>query len=524
LISAALIVLPKLWPGVATPPVEQAVEFVPATTSVTPPMFAPTPGNGSIGPMGTATPNPPPTSLPPTTITLAVPTVITSPTEDIVAQSTAIANAVVVFADDFSSNTKGWFEDQDSNDQGDYSIQIADGSYHWTAKSTQNYSLKAWIPDLVVRDFRLSLEAKIIEASDVKDTYIAIEFRENERGDYYLLLFGLDHTYELWLWKNDKWRRLHQASGNGSFNLEPGVSNTFELVAAGSQFTIYANNHLLTTVANSELNEPGTIWLSFRLRQAEEILTADFDNLKIAEIPLTKTKPEIETTATAVVVATATARAASTATEVAHATAEANAIAEAVILFQDDFSTNSQGWWTGKYEDTPGLSEFEIVGGKYRQILKSKDDYSFVTIRVPGFSSKDFWLQVEATLVETSAQAGNAGVIIRFRRNQIQTQYYQVTFTNYGTFQVGLWQNEKWTTLQDWIPSQMINLEPGVPNTFAILIKGSIFTFYANGQKLTTVTDIALGEAGEIDLGIDLNEADQTLTVDFDNLVIKAAP
>lgn len=526
LLGTAFVVLPKLWPGVVPTPVEQAVEFVPVPTSMT----APTPGSDSNGLVGTVTPTPPPPSLPSTTTAVAAPTVITPPPEVIAAQSTAIANAVVVFEEDFSSNTKGWFEGGGASKTADYVTQFLEGKYRLTLKSKQlQCSEVMLVPNLGLEDFRLSLETKIIEALSIKDTSIVVTFRQNKRGDFYLLKFNLDNTYELWIWKDNKWGNLHQASGNGSFNLEPGVSNTFELVAAGSQFTIYANNQLLTTIANSELNEPGAIWFGSQLKQAGEVVTVDFDNLKIAEIPLDKTKADIEATATAGAIAAATARVAPTATEIARATAEADGIAKADILFQDDFSTNSHGWWTKEFEDEFGFSEVQIGDGKYRQILKSKKG-TFFAYAVPDFLSENFWLQVEVKLIETSTTAGNAEVTIIFRKNQkenyVNGDFYGVSFHNNGTYQVTLRQNGEWQAplIQDDTVSTTINLQPGVTNTFAILVKGSIFTIYANGQKLTTVTDITLKEAGEVSLGIGLNEADQTLTVDFDNLIIKEAP
>ena len=125
-------------------------------------------------------------------------------------------------------------------------------------------------------------------------------------------------------------------------------------------------------------------------------------------------------------------------------------------------------------------------------------------------------------MIETSAETGDAHVYINFRKDK-NYNYYRFQFSNDSQYRVLLHQDQKWDYIQDWTPSEAIRLTPGVANTFAILVKGSVFTLYANDQELGTVTDITLSEAGKIELGIDLDKADQSLTVDFDNLVIKEA-
>lgn len=539
--SAAFVILPKLWPAAATAPVEQAAEFAPVTTAGSPTLPSSNTNNDSAKSTETATPSFTSTPLPPTATTVATPDQLTlketsenstplapaaTPTlvtEDIGVLKAAIANAVVVFEDDFSSNTIGWFEGRGEQEWGDYSIQFLNGQYRYIGKSKKpSYSVISFVPNLTIRDFRLSLEATLNEASDrTKDTHLIIEFRRNERGDYYLLWFNLDNTYGLGLWKDNQWRLLHQASGNDNLKLEPGLSNTFELMAAGSQFTIYANNQLLATVTDLELNQPGAIRFGAQLTQIQQVVTVDFDNLKIEEIPLDKTRPEIEATTTAAAIAAATARSAPAATEVARATA----IAQAAVLFQDDFSTNINGWWTGEDNDHYGLHEAQLINGKYRRLFEPQGTPSFSMFEVPGFHSTDFWLQVEVTLVETSAPAGQARVGITFRQSQNRMYSYQVTFSNNQTYQVDLWQNGQWKSpsIQAATSSPAINLNPGVTNTLAVLVKGSIFAIYANGQKLSEETDITLQESGQIKLGIAV-PVNQTLTVDFDNLVIKEAP
>ena len=59
-------------------------------------------------------------------------------------------------------------------------------------------------------------------------------------------------------------------------------------------------------------------------------------------------------------------------------------------------------------------------------------------------------------------------------------------------------------------------------NSFDLLVEGSQFTLYANDRELATVEDSTLSEAGKVGFAVGLDEAGQTVTVDFDDLVIKA--
>jgi hypothetical protein len=57
-----------------------------------------------------------------------------------------------------------------------------------------------------------------------------------------------------------------------------------------------------------------------------------------------------------------------------------------------------------------------------------------------------------------------------------------------------------------------------------LVAKGSELTIYADGRLLTTLIDTSLPGPGKFSLGLNLYQADETLTVDFDNLVVKELP
>lgn len=224
-----------------------------------------------------------------------------------------------------------------------------------------------------------------------------------------------------------------------------------------------------------------------------------------------------------VVVATATAKVEATATATTYtpsATAVDTATAQGIV-FQDDFSSNTKGWPVGEYSDDYNKGIVQIINGKYQRSLTSKQP-SLGRTWIPYFSAKNFLLKVEATIVETS-YAGDYRVAVTFRENN-NNDFYAVLFASSKSYTVYLWQDNKLTTLKDWTFSPAVKVGPGVPNIFEILVEDSSFTLYANDQKLTTVTDSTLSAAGKIGLGLDLPEAEQTVTIDFDNLIIRKVP
>jgi hypothetical protein len=287
-----------------------------------------------------------------------------------------------------------------------------------------------------------------------------------------------------------------------------------------TNFSIYANGQELATMSDPTLNESGLIWLGIGLDSGEEVLKVDFDNLVIEEIPLARPKSEIEVEVTATVNAMILARLAPTATAIAQTTA----IAAAPIIFEEDFSSNVQGWDVEFQDDEYSISEAQIDGGKFRWRVESKQPVT-KHVTIPTKPAKDFYLQFEATIVEIANQGGAVGVGLQFRRDG--GNYYHLLFKEEGMYRLDARKDGQWIKPrpQADTSSEFINLKPGETNTFALLARDSKFTIYANGQELiTTKPDIALTEAGEIALAVSLFEADQTIIVEFDNLVIKQTP
>ncbi|CAG0936323.1 eukaryotic-like serine/threonine-protein kinase [Thermoflexales bacterium] len=192
------------------------------------------------------------------------------------------------------------------------------------------------------------------------------------------------------------------------------------------------------------------------------------------------------------------------------------------ILFQDNFDDNQHGWQLKAKSDDYSTDEASLVAGQFRLSMTSKRDVLWQE-NVPDVRAADFRFSLTATLRETTAAPGDANISLIFRKDK-ESNFYRVRFDNNDRYIVALKQAGDWHILQDWHDSDAFHLEPDVPNRFVVLAKGNTFTIYANDQELTSFEDDTLPDAGRLDIGLGLDQAGDSLTIDFDELLITKAP
>lgn len=197
------------------------------------------------------------------------------------------------------------------------------------------------------------------------------------------------------------------------------------------------------------------------------------------------------------------------------------------ILFQDAFDSNANGWDLGTQSDASGDVTKQIIDGKYRLSLTSKQKYFFDISVVPNLSAKDFLFSIDATILDTNATTGDLALYFTLREvNDVNGKHYDFIFYNDNTYAVEAWPSADSTTVKSVLTGNMLTtkLEKGVTNTFAIQANGSTFTIYINGNKIDSFTDTTINEAGSMSLWLGLYKPNQTVTMEFDNLIIKSIP
>ncbi len=197
------------------------------------------------------------------------------------------------------------------------------------------------------------------------------------------------------------------------------------------------------------------------------------------------------------------------------------------ILFEDTFDSNANDWDTGTFSDPSGEVSLQIIDGKYRQTLTSKQEYFFAISSVPNFSGKDFLFSNEVTILDTTATVGDLVLEFTLREvNGVNGKRVAFLFYNDGTYDVEVWPSADYKSLKHVLSGDMgtAKLEKGIANTFAIQAKDSAFTMYINADEIGSFTDTTINEAGSMSLWLGLYKQDQSVTVEFDNLLIKNIP
>ena len=141
---------------------------------------------------------------------------------------------------------------------------------------------------------------------------------------------------------------------------------------------------------------------------------------------------------------------------------------------------------------------------------------------LPGFIVKDFIASFDATIVKISGRGGIGFVF----REQEKGDHYSVVCRTDGSY--GLYyyfaEKDEWSTIHSDIQNDIIQLENGITNYFSVAVKGSIFTIYANGLELATVEDESLLGEGRVGFALELYEAGQSMSVEFDDFFLMENP
>jgi hypothetical protein len=184
-------------------------------------------------------------------------------------------------------------------------------------------------------------------------------------------------------------------------------------------------------------------------------------------------------------------------------------------LFRDNFESNQNNWTIGEENDEYGQYTADIVDGRYRMSQKA-DKGVFVWEQLPDGNFDDFVLVVDAIPVETNTDSFGYG--LTFRNNSDFGSLYAFEIDNDG-YLVSVLSAGEWKTLVDFTETSAINV--GGPNQLMVKAVGPSLTFFINGEKAASIEDDTL-QAGSIGMAIELYEAGDSVTVDFDNLTVYA--
>jgi hypothetical protein len=217
---------------------------------------------------------------PPSTAAVSVPTTPPPPVAD-----ACIGRGQLIYEETFSSDDTLWSHARSI--QLPYTLEdrsIVDGSYRLFASFTYDALTTIPIPYLSRKNFHLTLTATVVQRSGDGPLRIAVSFRRDQQGYYYVARFSDDGTYSLFLRSPDGFIPILDWTPTTAFDLSPDTPNEFAIVAADWIVTLCANGQELDTTLDSGHNVEGQIGIGLS-GVADLSGAADFDDITVRTVP-----------------------------------------------------------------------------------------------------------------------------------------------------------------------------------------------------------------------------------------------
>jgi hypothetical protein len=189
------------------------------------------------------------------------------------------------------------------------------------------------------------------------------------------------------------------------------------------------------------------------------------------------------------------------------------------IFCADDFTSNKNGWPLGFDEDDLLISETVLTGGVYQKFVHFQQD-AYTWANAPDCEVKHFYLQVDATVRHVSDTDTGIVLLLRNRERQDDNDHYRVIFYLDRSFELDVYHEGEWQTLQERTNNRQLTLADGETHQLGVLLVGGQLTVYVNGQEIASVFDETLTGTGGVGLGL-VGNTDQEIEVAFDNFVVE---
>jgi hypothetical protein len=197
------------------------------------------------------------------------------------------------------------------------------------------------------------------------------------------------------------------------------------------------------------------------------------------------------------------------------------------ILYVEDFFSNEKGWATGKEDISNGEVTREIADGKYLIKLKCSGKICVSLTNIPLFHDANYTLTIDTKVIKSTKSKEKMS--LEFSLREVDPEFwkhYDFVIDGDGTSYLDLWLTgkiENIVSLWSHSADNRFSLKDGITNTIEIRMIGSTISASVNGEKIDSVIDTSIGDAGTITIILSLSEPGE-IQIEFDNLTIKEAP
>lgn len=184
-------------------------------------------------------------------------------------------------------------------------------------------------------------------------------------------------------------------------------------------------------------------------------------------------------------------------------------------IIVERFSPARSSWMVDFMEIDAGTADLAMEHNRYRWRLEANSDKGLIWYAYPGLGRqlRDFYASVECSLVSGDASVSDCGLAFRILNDD---NYYRFVVAEDQLVNITLTRKQEWLELLPWERSPLIR--PGKMNQVAVLVEGTHYQFFINGQFVYELDDdqLAGGKAGVLADVWGKNKAE----FDFDNFHI----
>jgi len=186
------------------------------------------------------------------------------------------------------------------------------------------------------------------------------------------------------------------------------------------------------------------------------------------------------------------------------------------VIFQDDFSTQSQDWTVGKlnYKDGTQYGDAEYYENIIYLGIYPEKEWNWLAYGGETFSNVQ--ISVDVGVIKQAGD-GEYGIVCDLQKDGDHYDFYLLSVTEDGYYMISMYYQGEWHELTDWLPYDGINPDETATLT-ATCANGKLSLAY-NNLLLVEVADSTLTDGY---IGFYVGTYDNpNLTVGFDNLVVR---